>query len=197
MMFVNLIPKRRGASIWGRLIMVSALALLVGCGKPSAGSIGTGSAATTTLVTASTTPTTGSGLPPSTPSSAVRPTTTVTATTAPPTTPTTPVASSGVQGSVRFGPVCPVERIPPDPLCAPRPGAAHIQLLGVNGRPAAEGDAGGDGRFSIPVGPGTYVVSAIAPTPGPGRGCEVEPAKVTVVAGSFSAVAVTCDTGIR
>jgi hypothetical protein len=102
-----------------------------------------------------------------------------------------------VKGTVVFGPVCPVERIPPDPQCAPRPGAADIQLVDPQGSVIVEGRAGTDGIFTVAVGPGRYTVKASAPAPGPGRGCQAEPAQVTVAAGSFASVAVTCDTGIR
>lgn len=132
---------------------------------------------------------------------AVHPTTTtgVARTTVPATTSTVASLSSrsGVSGTVSFGPVCPVERIPPDPQCAPRPGAAEIQLVPSNSGAALKGAAGADGRFSIPAEPGTYVVKAVASTPSPGRGCSAEPAQVTVAAGSFASVSVTCDTGIR
>ena len=111
---------------------------------------------------------------------------------------TTPAgAGSGVKGTVLFSPVCPVERIPPDPQCAPRPGVADIQLVPPNGIVAAQVRAGTDGQFSVLVAPGSYAVSATAPAPGPGRGCQVEPAQVTVVAGAHATVVVRCDTGIR
>jgi hypothetical protein len=127
------------------------------------------------------------------------PPTSARATTVPAVTPTTAKASSaaGVEGTVRFSPVCPVERVPPDPQCSPRPGTALIRLVPVaNGVPVS-GQAGADGRFSIPAVPGTYSVEAVATSAGPGRGCQVSPAQVAVVAGSFSPVTVTCDTGIR
>jgi len=123
-----------------------------------------------------------------------RPTSTV-----PSTTSTTGAlaGATGVQGSVLFGPVCPVERIPPDPQCAPRPGAARIRILWSDGVVAAQGTAGVDGRFSIPVAPGSYLVTAAVSTPGPGRGCQVDPSQAAVVTGSLTSVKVTCDTGIR
>ncbi len=118
------------------------------------------------------------------------------------TTPTTldagpPADGSGVHGAVLFGPVCPVERIPPDPACAPRPGPARIRLLRADGALVAEGMAGDHGNFSIPVGPGAYAVQAEAATAGPGGGCQAEPAQILVPPGSFVSVSVTCDTGIR
>ncbi len=75
-----------------------------------------------------------------------------------------------IQGTVLFGPICPVERIPPDPLCAPRPGPARVQVRRADDTVVAEVAVGTDGRFSIPVVPGVYRVSAAASTPGPGRG---------------------------
>lgn len=111
---------------------------------------------------------------------------------------TTPAGTDSlVKGTVLFSPVCPVERIPPDPQCAPRPGVADIQLVRPNGTVAAQGRAGSDGQFSVVVAPGTYAVRAAAPAAGPGTGCQVEPAQVTVVARAVELAAVRCDTGIR
>jgi hypothetical protein len=70
-------------------------------------------------------------------------------------------------------------------------------VLRADGGVVAEIAAGTDGRFTIPVGPGTYLVTAAASTPGRGRGCQVDPQRATVVAGSLTTVSVTCDTGIR
>jgi len=114
-----------------------------------------------------------------------------------PPTSTTAGMTAGVEGTVLFGPVCPVERIPPDPQCSPRPGAARIQVVRADGGVVAEGTAGLDGRFTIAVAPDTYDVTAVATAPGPGRSCQVDPPQVTVVAGSFVPVRVACDTGIR
>lgn len=127
-------------------------------------------------------------------------TTTVPRTTDPPrpTTTTTGVPrTTGIQGAVLFAPVCPVERIPPDPQCAPRPGPARIRVLRGDGATAAEVTAGSDGRFLATLPPGTYTVTATPTSPGPGRGCLVEPSSTTVLAGALITVAVTCDTGIR
>lgn len=109
----------------------------------------------------------------------------------------TTTTASGVAGTVRFGPVCPVERIPADLACAPRPGAASIRLDPSGGRPAITGTAGADGRFSIPAPPGVYAVSATATAASPGRGCSADPPQAMVVAGTFVTVSVLCDTGIR
>jgi hypothetical protein len=106
-------------------------------------------------------------------------------------------ARSGITGVVLFSPTCPVERIPPDPQCAPRPGPADVRLLQPDGSVAAQTRAGPDGTFTVTAAPGRYRVGATALAGGPGRGCQVDPEQVTVVAGSLARVAVSCDTGIR
>ena len=168
------------------------LVAVAGCGDAPAARV---AVATTTAVPAPTTTTTA----PSATTTTATPATTTMVTTPPrpATTTTPPPTRAGIEGTVRFGPVCPVERIPPDPACAPRPGAATIRLVGTDGRVLAMEEAGADGRFSIPVAPGDYAVTATASSPSPGRGCQADPAQVTVVAGSFTAVSVLCDTGIR
>jgi hypothetical protein len=138
--------------------------------------------------------------PPATtvPSVAATTTTAVAKTTVPPgSTSTSANVATGVQGTVLFGPACPVERIPPAPECDPRPGPARIEVARADGGVAAEATAGVDGRFTVSVGPGTYVVTAVATAPGPGRGCQVQPRRATVAAGSVTTVRVSCDTGIR
>jgi hypothetical protein len=105
-------------------------------------------------------------------------------------------ATSAVRGTVLFGPTCPAEQVPPDPACAPKPGAAHIELVRRDSSVAAEGGAGSDGRFRIAVAPGRYTVRATAPTP-VGRGCTAAPSEVTLTKGEVVSVSVSCDTGIR
>jgi hypothetical protein len=102
-------------------------------------------------------------------------------------------ASSGVQGVVTAGPVCPVEPFPPVPQCADRHVPAHLTLQrGSNGPVVARGDAGNDGRFRITAVPGRYTLSATSPN---AMRCTSQP--VTVTSGQFTDVQVGCDTGIR
>lgn len=72
-----------------------------------------------------------------------------------------------------------------------------MELLRPDGSVSANGVAGPDGGFAVPAAPGRYSVLVTAVAPGPGRGCQAEPAQVVVAAASFTDVAVTCDTGIR
>ncbi|MDQ1428538.1 MAG: hypothetical protein QOK39_2014 [Acidimicrobiaceae bacterium] len=154
------------------------------------GVTGTGVTGTGVAVTPTHPPSSPPTSAPTVTSSVSRPTTTV-STTAPP--------GSSVRGSVAFSPTCPVEKIPPDPACAPRPGPAHIELARADGSVAAQGDAGANGRFAITVAPGIYAVHAttLPSTPPIGRGCTATPASVTVTPASGASVTVSCDTGIR
>ncbi len=102
---------------------------------------------------------------------------------------------SGITGIVTSGPVCPVERVPPDPSCAPRPvGGATLIVRDGTGHEVARATSEADGRFLIPVAPGTYVVE---PQPVTGLMGTAPPQDVTVDPGSLATIEVSYDTGIR
>ena len=62
-------------------------------------------------------------------------------------------------GRVVAGPGCPVEDIPPDPACAPAPlPGARLDVLESSGRKVATVVADGQGRFSVSLPPGRYVI---------------------------------------
>jgi hypothetical protein len=92
------------------------------------------------------------------------------------------------------GPVCPVERIPPDPNCAPRPVAdAEVIVLTADGREIArpKSDAAGKIRLTLPQ--GRYIVRPVQANTFPSA-----PAEVTVDVGAIPVdVALSYDTGIR
>jgi hypothetical protein len=93
------------------------------------------------------------------------------------------------------GPVCPVERDPPDSNCAPRAVAnAEAVLRNPAGQEVGRGvsDANGHITFSVPA--GAYYVE-----PGPVEGLMGQAAAVALSAppGSTSSVVVAYDTGIR
>jgi hypothetical protein len=109
-------------------------------------------------------------------------------------------AESGEQGSIvvvaMAGPVCPVESNPPDPSCAPRPvGGAPIVVTPVDGSEVvAQGETDAEGRVTLPVPPGDYLVSAGAVE---GLTAAPEPVVVSVLANLTIEVPVAYDTGIR
>jgi hypothetical protein len=106
-----------------------------------------------------------------------------------------PVAPSGIRGSVTLGPTCPVERIPPDLACAPKPYQTSISISRGIETPEAFMTIKTDtsGRFSVLLDPGEYVLHPQSGNVFP----RCNEALVTVRAGAFTDAALTCDTGIR
>jgi len=106
-----------------------------------------------------------------------------------------------VRGHLDIGPLCPVERNPPDPACQPGPAqynqykivvydAAHKTLLNSVALDA-------QGNYRIALQPGTYVID-ISPHPD-GRigGASGVPRQVQVKSGETVTVDISIDTGIR
>ena len=97
---------------------------------------------------------------------------------------------TGIGGTALAGPVCPVERVPPDPACAARPIAgASIVIRDRAGSEIARTVTAADGSFFVEVAAGEY---------------QVEPQPVEGLLGTAAAQAVTVldgqldyDTGIR
>src|ERR1700682_349280 len=102
-------------------------------------------------------------------------------------------SGTGIQGLVQSGPTCPVERI--NSPCPPRPLAATIVVRDASGREVARTHSGADGHFKVDVAPGTYTVvglnigSSMLPRP--------IPTTATVTSGSYTAITVEYDSGIR
>ena len=106
----------------------------------------------------------------------------------------------GLEGSIvvvaMAGPVCPVESNPPDPSCAPRPvpGASIIVTAATGSEVVAQGETGADGRLTLALPAGDYLVTA-----GEVEGLTgaPEPVVVSVLANLSTEVPVAYDTGIR
>lgn len=102
---------------------------------------------------------------------------------------------TGIGGFATAGPVCPVERVPPDPACAPRPVAgAKIVIRDPSGSEVARAETGSDGAFFVELKPGDYVVE---PQPVEGLMGTAGPQSATVREGSATVVQLDYDTGIR
>jgi hypothetical protein len=105
-----------------------------------------------------------------------------------------PSMQTGIRGTATAGPVCPVERVPPDAGCAPRPViGAVVDVRDNGGKQVAQAHTGSDGTFLVVVPPGTYTVTAEATT---GIMHEPGPQSVTVTDG-VALVDLVYDTGIR
>ncbi len=101
--------------------------------------------------------------------------------------------STGIQGEVVIGPTCPVE-IAGSP-CPPAPLAAKITVK-RDGNVVATLKTGSDGRFRIPLEPGTYTIEAEALKPNPIQFMHPLP-PVTVRQDGFTGVTISFDSGIR
>ena len=105
--------------------------------------------------------------------------------------------ASGIAGRVVAGPTCPVETVPPQPGCEPRPLAVTLRIHPLGSpTPVVYVHSGTDGRFRVRLAPRTYVLKALRPgesafpIPPPPRRVKVEPAR-------FTFVQIYYDTGIR
>ena len=114
-----------------------------------------------------------------------------------------PTAESGgppqaIVGSVTAGPICPVERNPPQSGCAPRPVAgALIVLDDSTGREVARTTSGPDGRYRITV--ATAGAFSVRGLPVAGLMGAPRPVTITLAAGigGVQTVNLEYDTGIR
>lgn len=102
-----------------------------------------------------------------------------------------------VRGQVLLGPVCPVERTPPDPACAPKPYKTTIDVWStVTGSAYKPVPTNAAGEFRLSLAPGSYGLKVSAHTNASlyPRCGEVA---IVVVAKQSQNVTVNCDTGIR
>lgn len=109
----------------------------------------------------------------------------------------TPAAARiAVPVHVQAGPVCPVERIPPDPACADRPVPdAELVVTDASGQRIASGRSNVAGDLTLSLPPGSYTLT---PQPASGVMGTAAPMTLTVVAGASPvAFVVIYDTGIR
>jgi len=102
---------------------------------------------------------------------------------------------TGIGGVVTAGPVCPVEKNPPDPRCAPRPvDGAILVVRNATGTEVARVTTTADGTFFAELPGGFYVVM---PQPAKGLLGTPDPQSVTVADGAAVRLDLSYDTGIR
>jgi hypothetical protein len=104
-----------------------------------------------------------------------------------------------LEGKITIGPICPVEKIPPDPACLPTAETYKAFPVGVwtsNGRirivqlsPAL------DGSFRTELAPGTYLV--ILEKDLNRIGGSNLPLEVSIVSQNITMLSINIDTGIR
>jgi len=105
------------------------------------------------------------------------------------------VGTAGILGVAVAGPVCPVETVPPDPGCAPRPViGAVIIVRDAGGSEVSRAATGADGSFFIELPAGDYLVE---PQPVEGLMGTASPLEVSVIDGVVAEFQLDYDTGIR
>ena len=107
-----------------------------------------------------------------------------------------PQVKGVLEGKIGIGPICPVERIPPDPSCQPTPEMYKAWPLEISqkGKKVATVVAN-DGTFSVELAPGTYVVD-LERKQGIGGGKSL-PATIVIKSGETTTLDIDIDTGIR
>jgi hypothetical protein len=106
-------------------------------------------------------------------------------------------SGSGIRGRVVASPTCPVERVPPDPRCAPRGFAAALRIYRLSDQhTVARLRTPDNGRFRVRLRPGRYGVSARPAAGGSLPRCP-RGVKASVRRGYYTSVTIDCDSGIR
>jgi hypothetical protein len=102
---------------------------------------------------------------------------------------------TGLHVSAIAGPTCPVETVPPDPACAPRPVAdVGVLITDEDGTLRQKVVLDAAGQAFVALEPGSYVVDAEGPA-GFMNGPEAQ--SVVVDAGQITDITLAFDTGIR
>ncbi|MDP1721075.1 MAG: hypothetical protein Q8L08_08800 [Candidatus Nanopelagicaceae bacterium] len=95
---------------------------------------------------------------------------------------------------VLLSPICPVERNPPDPACAPKPYETKIAILDAQtNSPYKNYETDASGKLTFSIDPGAYVLRVQSTTPLP----SCSDLKIEVLANRSQSVVINCDTGIR
>jgi len=106
---------------------------------------------------------------------------------------TSTTGKGSVSGFALLSPICPVERIPPDPSCTPKGYEGMIEARDARGNLAMQTKSDARGAFTFALAPGAYTFSAV--TAGVYPRCT--DTSSTVISGKNVAVTIECDTGIR
>lgn len=97
-----------------------------------------------------------------------------------------------LSGFVTLSPTCPVEKIPPDPQCAPRGYVTTIDAISSDQKIVSTTQSKSDGSFTMNLAYGAYTLKTHDTNPYP-RCAQQE----VTIDSSSSSVNITCDTGIR
>ena len=99
--------------------------------------------------------------------------------------------TSGIEGRALAGPQCPV--IVEGSPCPDLPWEGTVVVADVSAGDEFTVETGADGRFRLPLAPGSYVLSIRAGS----SPSSAKPQTILVESGSFTDVVISVDTGIR
>ena len=102
-------------------------------------------------------------------------------------------ANTGIQGQVLIGPVCPVVRQGQE--CPDQPYLARLTIMTSGGRKVTQFTTDTEGRFRVPLAPGTYILYPKTPGNLPMPIAAEQP--FSVVKGQFTLLKIIFDSGIR
>jgi hypothetical protein len=102
-----------------------------------------------------------------------------------------PTVESGVEGQALIGPTCPVVREGDD--CADKPYQTTLTIQNPQGELILQVQTDADGRFRVPLPSGMYILHPETT----GRYPSTADQEFTVMAGQFTQIIVTYDSGIR
>ena len=97
---------------------------------------------------------------------------------------------SGIEGGVIIRPINPIDQ---PGMANYRPYQATVSVMDQRGQTVTQFQSDLDGRFRLPLEPGTYTLRPESPGPLPYAAEQV----VTVSEGQFTEVLITYDSGIR
>lgn len=105
----------------------------------------------------------------------------------------TPVPSSGIEGTVTLGPVCPGPVSVGDLNCHDKPYQSKISVIDSSGQLVTRFDTDEQGNFKISLLPGTYTLQPDQGEPFP----VASDLSVVVIENQYTPVSIQYDTGIR
>jgi hypothetical protein len=105
-----------------------------------------------------------------------------------------PDGTSGIEGQVLIGPTCPVVG-PNDPDCADKPYQATLTVLNPSGQKVIQFTTDVEGKFRVSLNPGDYILHPESPSDTLLPVGQEQP--FTVIAGQFTKLTVSYDSGIR
>jgi hypothetical protein len=107
------------------------------------------------------------------------------------------IAPGILQGKVSIGPICPVQRNPPDPSCQPTAETYKAYPITVYSAgkkmTVSQLPVNGDGTFSMELSPGNYVLDRQQG----GVGGSNLPQEFIIKSGQTTTLEISVDTGIR